>query len=131
MRFINTTTLQLEEVPESDLHLEENQYAILSHRWARDEDEVTYQDMASATGLSSKVGFAKLRGFCETASALGCRYGWIDTCCINKWNSVELAEAINSMYMWYQSSKVCVVYLQDVPQKSLMDSEWFDRGWTL
>ena len=50
---------------------------------------------------------------------------------IDKRDSVELAEAINSMYQWYRNSKICGVYLEDVPQKQLIDSEWFDRGWTL
>ena len=48
-----------------------------------------------------------------------------------KKDSVELSEAINSMYRWYQGSKICIAYLEDVPQKQLTGSEWFDRGWTL
>jgi len=35
------------------------------------------------------------------------------------------------MYLWYSCSKICIVYLQDVPQRSMLDSEWLDRGWTL
>ena len=35
------------------------------------------------------------------------------------------------MYLWYESSKMCVVYLDDVPQKPITESHWFDRGWTL
>lgn len=60
-----------------------------------------------------------------------CRYGWVDTCCINKGDAVELSEAINSMYQWYKGSKLCIAYLEEVPQKQLTDSQWFDRGWTL
>jgi hypothetical protein len=26
---------------------------------------------------------------------------WVDTCCIDKRNAVELSEAINSMFRWY------------------------------
>jgi hypothetical protein len=33
MRLLNTTTLKLEYVSDSELHFEENQYAILSRRW--------------------------------------------------------------------------------------------------
>lgn len=33
MRFLSTRTLQFEQIPDSELHLEENHYAILSHRW--------------------------------------------------------------------------------------------------
>jgi Heterokaryon incompatibility protein (HET) len=133
MRFLNTNTLHFEEVADSELHLDKNQYAILSHRWGPDEDEVSYQDMTSSSlaDASQKKGFAKIKGFCDLASSSGCRYGWVDTCCINKGNSSELAEAINSMYLWYSHSKTCVVYLEDVPRRQLTDSEWFDRGWTL
>ena len=35
------------------------------------------------------------------------------------------------MYQWYQGSEICIAYLEDVPQKQLTDSVWFDRGWTL
>jgi hypothetical protein len=132
MRLLNTTTLQLDQVPDTELDLDGNQYAILSHRWGADEDEVSYEDMNSPTiDASKKKGFSKIRGFCELASSQGCRYGWVDTCCINKANSSELTEAINSMYLWYTHSRICMVYLEDVPPKSFVKSEWFDRGWTL
>lgn len=131
MRFLNTHSLQFEQIPDSELHLEENQYAILSHRWGADEDEVSFEDVRSSTDFSKKRGFHKLKGFCKAAASANCRYGWVDTCCINKANSSELSEAINSMYHWYQGSKICITYLEDVPRKQMMDSNWFDRGWTL
>jgi hypothetical protein len=131
MRFLNTTTLRFEEVADSELDQAENQYAILSHRWYADADEVTYSDMMTEVDHTRKAGWAKIRGFCRFARQIGCRYGWVDTCCINKSNSSELAEAINSMFMWYRESKECVVYLQDVPTLKFEDSEWLDRGWTL
>jgi hypothetical protein len=34
-------------ISDSELHLDENQYAILSHRWGADEDEVSHEDMLS------------------------------------------------------------------------------------
>ena len=131
MRFLDTDTLKFEQVPDSELHLKENQYAILSHRWGPEAQEVSFEDILSSTDLAHKKGFDKLKGFCKVASSQHCRYGWVDTCCINRKDSVELGEAINSMYRWYQRSKICVVYLEDVPQRQLTDSEWFDRGWTL
>ncbi|MCJ1455173.1 hypothetical protein MMC28_005527 [Mycoblastus sanguinarius] len=131
MRFLNTSTLQFVHVPHSELHLDSNQYAILSYRWGADEDEVSFEDIQLSTDISGKKGFAKLKGFCKLALSEGCRYGWVDTCCINKGNSSELGEAINSMYQWYQASKICIAYLEDVPQRQLISSSWFDRGWTL
>ena len=131
MRLLNTYTLQFEHVSDSELYLEENQYAILSHRWGADKDEISFEDVLSSVDLSHKKAFDKVRGFCKVALSEKCRYGWVDTCCIHKKDSVELSEAINSMYRWYQGSKICIAYLEDVPQKQLTNSEWFDRGWTL
>ncbi|KAI1411103.1 HET-domain-containing protein [Hypoxylon sp. FL1857] len=50
--------------------------------------------------------------------------------------SVELSEAINSMFSWYNASEVCYAYLADVvPSEdhtsSFRSSRWFTRGWTL
>ena len=96
-----------------------------------DKDEVSFEDVLSSADLSHKKAFDKIKGFCKVALSEKCRYGWVDTCCIYKKDSVELSEAINSMYRWYQGSKICIAYLEDVPQKQLTGSEWFDRGWTL
>ena len=123
MRFLNTETLEFEQIPDSELHFEKNQYAILSHRWGLQEEEVSFEDVLSSTDHSHKKGFDKLKGFCRVASSANCRYGWVDTCCINKKDSVELGEAINSMYHWYRSSRLCVVYLEDVPQKKTVDRQ--------
>ena len=128
MRFLDTVSLQLVDIPDSEL--EGIQYAVLSHRWGASEDEVSYEDLISSSGCS-RIGMAKVQGFCKIALAANCRYGWADTCCINKGDPNELNEAINSMYMWYKTSKICIVYLEDVPRKEFTDSEWFDRGWTL
>ena len=131
MRFLNTSDLQFVHVPDSETHHDKNQYAILSHRWGTDEDEVTFEDIQLSMDISRKKGLSKLKGFCKLALSEGCRYGWVDTCCINKGNSSELGEAINSMYRWYSGSKICIAYLEDVPQRQLLSSSWFDRGWTL
>ena len=131
MRFLETDTLQFVQVPDSEILLEKNNYAILTHRWGADEDEITFDDISSSTYGSNKKGFAKLKNFCTTASSRGFRYGWVDTCCIDKRSTSELAEAIRSMYHWYEGSSFCVAYLEDVPRRDFVDSEWFDRGWTL
>lgn len=64
---------------------------------------------------------------------------WIDTCCIDKANSTELSEAINSMFRWYAEAEICYAYLSDVPgddhvahrHSKFRASQWFSRGWTL
>jgi hypothetical protein len=61
----------------------------------------------------------------------GYKYAWIDTCCIDKSNSSELSEAINSMFAWYQNSAVCYAYLMDIDRNTddLLRSRWWTRAW--
>lgn len=119
-------------------------YAIFSHTW-KDGQEVTYDDLLNDTG-KNKEGYEKIRFCAEQADRDGLRYFWVDTCCINKADSVELQDAINSMYRWYQAAAVCYVYLTDVStagqaegsqlselilEPAFRKSRWFTRGWTL
>jgi hypothetical protein len=119
-------------------------YAILSHTWGSDNDEVTYQDMSSGTG-KEKAGYNKIRFCGNQAKKDGIEFFWIDTCCIDKASSAELSEAINSMFRWYQDANRCYVYLPDVSsgildrsdecsrrwKPAFKTSRWFTRGWTL
>jgi hypothetical protein len=112
-------------------------YAILSHTWGADHEEVTFKDLAEGTG-KSKAGYSKIR-FCATQAAKdSLQFFWVDTCCIDKSSSAELSEAINSMFRWYYKSAKCYVYLPDVSisgftsnDQSFQKSRWFTRGWTL
>jgi hypothetical protein len=117
-------------------------YAILSHTWGQDHDELTYKDMIEHTG-QDKPGFQKIKFCAEKACQDGLGYVWIDTCCINKDSSAELSEAIISMYRWYRNAAKCYVFLADVTitsegttksriwEPAFRDSRWFTRGWTL
>ncbi|KIW91878.1 uncharacterized protein Z519_07848 [Cladophialophora bantiana CBS 173.52] len=126
MRLINVRTIQLEEVQSSRAP----KYAILSHRWEK--EEVTFQDMSSPKTFGKK-GFSKIQSACWLARNKGLAYLWVDTCCIDKTSSAELTEAINSMYRWYQDAEVCFAYLTDIEihQHDIKNSVWFTRGWTL
>ncbi|KIV99978.1 uncharacterized protein PV09_08488 [Verruconis gallopava] len=104
-------------------------YAILSHTWGPDEDEVTFTDLTSGQARN-KAGYRKIMFCGEQAARDGLRHFWVDSCCIDKTNSAELTKAINSMFRYYQSSEKCYVYLSDV-SSSANDSKWFTRGWTL
>ena len=121
------------------------QYAILSHTWGADTEEVTFRDLIDNTG-KSKAGYNKIRFCGEQIIRDGLQYFWVDTCCIDKSNSVELQEAINSMFRWYQNATKCYVYLSDVSttkrkasdqlskvtwESAFQASSWFTRGWTL
>ncbi|KAH7072278.1 heterokaryon incompatibility protein-domain-containing protein [Paraphoma chrysanthemicola] len=120
-------------------YLEEDipRYAILSHRWGADHEEVTFRDLVEGTG-KSKAGYRKLTFCGKQAANDGLRFFWIDTCCIDKASSTELSEAVNSMFRWYQHAEKCYVYLSDVSTSALarneqffQSSSWFTRGWTL
>src|SRR5436305_20329 len=78
-------------------------YAILSHTWRLDGDEVTFKVISEGTA-TSKAGYTKI-SFCgEKAASHGLQYFWVDTCCIDKSSSAELQEAINSMFQqrWFR-----------------------------
>jgi len=88
-------------------------YAILSHTWGDDTEEVSFKDLMDGTG-KRKPGYDKIRFCSEQAHRDGLQFFWVDTCCIDKSNSTELYEAINSMFRWYRQSIKCYVYLRDV-----------------
>ncbi|PMD33596.1 HET-domain-containing protein [Hyaloscypha variabilis F] len=119
-------------------------YAILSHTWGDDDQEVAYEDLSKGVGRS-KAGYRKIR-FCGEQAALdGLQYFWVDTCCIDKTNAVELQRSINSMFRWYKNATKCYVYFSDVSipedkvennsnlnvESVLRVARWFTRGWTL
>lgn len=132
MRLLDCCTLRLhtfqDDIPP---------YAILSHTW--ENDEVSFEDVTEGTG-ESKAGYRKLEFCAEKARSEGLDFCWVDTCCIDKSNDLELSEALNSMFLWYAESTQCYVYLSDVASNGYSDEEislhfrksrWFTRGWTL
>lgn len=140
MWLIDTSTFELVQIVDPS----HQKFAILSHTWDA-EGEVTFQDMQNLDVARIKPGFQKIERTCNVARP-HFRYMWIDTCCIDKSSSAELSEAINSMFYWYQCSKLCYVFLSDLEplpthlkeseRRSLLDTRiskcrWFTRGWTL
>lgn len=148
MRLLNTETYELRTFLG-----EPPQYAILSHTWG--EEEVTLADLGRRSRTKLQ-GWSKLVRCCRRAAADGWHWVWIDTCCIDKSNSSELSEAINSMFRWYEAAQICYAYLADVPPlprgganstasryvqdfsrarahwaETFAKSRWFTRGWTL
>ena len=119
-------------------------YAILSHTWGK--EEVIFQDMEAGVDMSktmSKAGWRKIQFCAKQVAADGLQHFWVDTCCIDKKNAVEVGAAINSMFRWYQNTARCYVYLSDVSksdtkaddemvwEEAFRRSRWFTRGWTL
>lgn len=129
----------------TDLIKDDTPYAILSHTWGSDNDEVTFDDLQKGSG-KDKAGYAKIRFCGEQARKDGIQYFWVDSCCIKKSSDSELSESINSMFHWYQRAAKCYVYMQDVSttkrkrgdekahntwEQAFWESRWFNRGWTL
>lgn len=134
MRLLHTHLRQLEPPTTRP-----RRYAILSHTWGG--DETTLQEWQGHEPASGPApgGRKKVRMACGLAKDHGYEYIWIDTCCIDKTNSTELSQAINSMFHWYAEAEVCYAYLSDVPgddairhpRSRFRESRWFKRGWTL
>jgi Heterokaryon incompatibility protein (HET) len=128
-----------------DDHQQYPPYAILSHTWAADSEEVTFKELTEGTG-KNKAGYGKIRFCADQAARDDLQYFWVDTCCIDKTNNTELGEAITSMFRWYQAANKCYAYLSDVLasdddghghsswptwEPAFQKSRWFTRGWTL
>lgn len=139
MWLLNARTQQLEYFEGSNIPA----YAIVSHRW--EDGEVTFEQITGGK-CKNERGYRKIDLSCRQvlreeeqydelqAKFVQISHVWIDTCCIDKRSSAELAEAINSMYYWYENAHVCYAYLSDVKHGragSFEKSEWFTRGWTL
>ena len=123
-------------------------YAILSHTWGEDGEEITFDDLSDdyvpQVTSPKSAGYRKLMFCAEQARSDGLRWFWVDSCCINKADARELQESIASMFRWYQYAAKCYVYLSDVSFEepgdhynmpiwlgSFRQSRWFTRGWTL
>jgi hypothetical protein len=120
-------------------------YAILSHTWGPDCEEVTFEDLMMNSG-PDKAGRDKIKFCAKQAAKDDLRFFWVDTCCIKKSSDSELSQAINSMFRWYHRAARCYVYLSDVSTRkrkerdqisqntwkpAFRESRWFTRGWTL
>ncbi len=112
------------------------------------DEEVTLQHLTAAANNNNssaslppnlQASLSKITTTCALALARdNLDYAWVDTCCIDKTNSAELSEAINSMFAWYRDAAVCYVFLADLEpgsrsdlERALPECRWFTRGWTL
>ncbi|KAF7422217.1 hypothetical protein PC9H_010373 [Pleurotus ostreatus] len=106
------------------------QYAILSHRWSQNGQELSFADVLA--GLSDRVvqekeGYKKLMGFCTAVKSIyGCRYVWMDSVCISE---DDRSASIPRMFSWYRYAYVCLIYFATSPK--VAEDPWSTRGWTL
>ncbi|KAF2633479.1 hypothetical protein BU25DRAFT_486568 [Macroventuria anomochaeta] len=103
-------------------------YAILSHTWGADAEEVTFADLATGDG-KAKRGYKKIHSCGQQAQQDGLQYFWVDTCCIDKTDKAELSHAIRSMFRWER--KLDNMLGNFTWEPAFRASRWFARGWTL
>ncbi|KAI0827258.1 hypothetical protein BC628DRAFT_1368545 [Trametes gibbosa] len=81
----------------------------------------------------------KIKNICRVVREAGFRLLWMDSCCVNRSSSLELAETIHSSYELFEQAAVCYAYLHDVPDPLhdhdtltfFLQSKWHTRIWTL
>lgn len=136
MWLINVYTMQLEHFPGHEMPI----YAILSHTWAKEDEEVKFDELGAKqnSAWQHKSGGVKIKNMCQRTKELDIHYAWVDTCCIDNSSSTEVSEAINIMFRLYQDAAICFVHLQGTSMQEesdvtelLSQSKWFTRGWTL
>ncbi|KAK0711905.1 hypothetical protein B0H67DRAFT_586544 [Lasiosphaeris hirsuta] len=102
---------------------------------------------ARYAALTRKAGYIKIQRFiecCRTGQDHERKQGkpptfshaWVDTCCINRESSAEVAEAVTAAWAYYADTAACIAFLGDVggsemPNAEFYRSRWFTRGWTL
>ena len=109
-------------------------YAMFSHKW--EEHEPLFEKVIHIVvyELEESRTHNKLQMFCKIVRAGGFHWAWSDTCCINKADHFMLQEALVSMFKWYRSSALTVIFLLGVHSLSqrgdLVKSIWNTRAWT-
>ena len=110
-------------------------YVMFSHKW--EYGEPLFQKVMHTTvyKLDASRGNIKLQTFCSIVRALGFRWAWSDTCCIDKSDNVVLQESLFAMFAWYRGSSLTIIHLLGVSSLSdvldaLRESIWNSRVWT-
>jgi hypothetical protein len=80
-------------------------YAILSHTWGPDEEEVIFEDIVKEDkACGRKPRYEKIRFCGEQAWRDGLRYFWIDMVCINRKNKAAPTLASTALPMCCEES---------------------------
>lgn len=151
LRLLHVETLEFEVFGIFDKDIRAPEYAVLSHTWG--EGEVMLEDIQRVSAFQREqllfflnnpkasvsqldIRYRKLMNLCRRAKVDGINWIWMDSCCIDKDNKVELATALKSIFTWTGRAAKRYVYLDDVEigpasQIILEVSAWFTRSWTL
>ena len=87
MRLLNTVTFQFKLFFDDCMP----DYAILSHRWGNQEEEVSFKQSRKNPLSPDLPGLIKIQNFCRLAAKRRFLWAWIDTCCIDRRSSAELS----------------------------------------
>jgi len=63
-------------------------YAILSHTWGKESEEVTFEDMVAGSGRG-KAGYKKIEFCGKQAARDGLRYFWVDIALQKAWTAAS------------------------------------------
>lgn len=83
-------------------------------------EELTYQKfqnldkaqlLRSINAQAPGVGLEKILKSCAIARSKNIQHLWVDTCCIDKSDKVELDESLNSMFDWHRQVKGLLYFL--------------------
>ncbi|KIN05290.1 hypothetical protein OIDMADRAFT_51101 [Oidiodendron maius Zn] len=105
-------------------------YAVLSHTWLADDEEVSFEDLVKGNAQHKASGFHKIQFCGEQAAKDGLEYIWVDTCCIDKSSSAELQESIITDVSVPEDRLINHVASSSW-ESAFRSSRWFTRGWTL
>lgn len=132
MRLLNVRTLRLHNFSGDRIP----PYTILSHTWLEDHEKVTFtkfQKIYLLLGWRTLAGAGKTNFLCQHTTQDGYDWAWLDTCCSDKTNNMELSEAIKSLLCWYRRAQACYVYLVNVGlqkvNSDMLASRWWSRAW--
>ncbi|KAF7937569.1 uncharacterized protein EAE98_001883 [Botrytis deweyae] len=72
-------------------------YAILSHTWGSDDQEVNFEDITFGIG-KDKTGYRKIQFCGKQAACDNIKYFWVDSCCIRKSSAPSFR---NPLIRWF------------------------------
>jgi hypothetical protein len=127
---INTQTFELVDF-KPDISIPH--YAIMSHRWLKEEEVDLWEFKHPNEQTRNKSGYQKIIAACKQARLDGLDYLWVDSCCIDQKDPGDVHCNIKLMFAYYRNARICYAYLVDVnkDRDNFGKSVWFTRGWTL
>ena len=97
---------------------------MLSHRWKKKEPSLHEVQDKAIPELDSVEGTTKLQSFCKVVRNFEYHWAWVDTCCIDQKDNVEVQRSVNSMFTCYRPSALTIIYLSDCQLSRCIHMTW-------